>query len=209
MSTGTRPRRRAAVVLAAVLLAAGCGAPAPAARPPQPGPPATATAPASSAFSWFKAGRAPAGWRAVELPGRAAVMAYPPGAAPVPSDPGTVAAGAGGPDGQVLIYLNATPRQGAESLANWKSFRLDHLKGEHASSAALDASVTGLVFRGGTGSCVIDHYMTRIGAHHYREIACLVSGRHGSSVIVAATPASVWFRYRTILEQAVDSYELL
>ncbi|WP_113719211.1 hypothetical protein [Arthrobacter dokdonensis] len=34
-------------------------------------------------------------------------------------------------------------------------------------------------------------------------------GRHGSSVIVAATPASVWFRYRTILEQAVDSYELL
>ena len=32
-------------------------------------------------------------------------------------------------------------------------------------------------------------YVTRIGAHKYREIACLVAGTRGSSVLVVATPA--------------------
>lgn len=32
-------------------------------------------------------------------------------------------------------YLNATPRQGAESLRNWPDFRLSHLLGDSASSA--------------------------------------------------------------------------
>ena len=62
-----------------------------------------------------------------------------------------------------------------------------------------------MAFRGGTGSCVADTYVTRIGAHEYREIACLVAGTRGSSVVVAA-PADSWDRYSPVLEQAVDSY---
>jgi len=216
MNPGTRPRRLAAKPPATGLLAtglmaiclaslAGCGAAAPAGAP-QPGSSTAVTVPASYDFSWFKAGHVPAGWHFLELPDRTAALAYPPGASPVQSDPGTVAAGVTAPDGHLLIYLNATPRQGTESLANWRSFRIDHLRGEHAMQATLGASGEGLAFRGGTGSCVLDDYVTRIGAHHYREIACLVSGAAGSSVIVAATLASDWDHYRTTLEQAVESY---
>lgn len=61
-------------------------------------------------------------------------------------------------------------------------------------------------FRGGTGSCVEDTYVTRVGGHRYREIACLVAGTRGSSVLVAAAPAASWDRYRPVLEQAVDAY---
>ena len=61
-------------------------------------------------------------------------------------------------------------------------------------------------FRGGTGSCLEDTYVTRIGAHKYREIACLVAGVRGSSVLVAAAPADSWDRYSTVLQQAVDAY---
>ena len=164
---------------------------------------------ASSGFSWFTAGPAPAGWLAMELPGGAAVLAYPPSAVPVQSDPGTVAAETAGTDGQPVLYLNATPQQGSETPANWRSFRLAHLRGEHAAGATLDASAAGLAFRGGTGSCVLDDYVTRIGTHHYREIACLVAGAHGGTVIVAATPADRWNSERGILEQAVDSYDVL
>jgi len=145
----------------------------------------------------------------MELPGGAAVLAYPPSAVPVQSDPGTVAAETAGTDGQPVLYLNATPQQGSETPANWRSFRLAHLRGEHAAGATLDASAAGLAFRGGTGSCVLDDYVTRIGTHHYREIACLVAGAHGGTVIVAATPADRWNSERGILEQAVDSYDVL
>lgn len=64
-----------------------------------------------------------------------------------------------------------------------------------------------MVFRGGTGSCVDDSYVTRVGAHRYREIACLVAGTRGSSVLVAAAIADDWDLYRPLLEQAVDSFE--
>jgi hypothetical protein len=204
------PRLVLSALVGSVLLAsAGCGVPAPAARTTQPDRPTAAAGPASSGFSWFKAGPAPTRWLAVELPDRTAVLAYPPTAAPVQSDPGTVAAETAGPDGQPVLYLNATPQQGSETTANWRSFRLAHLRSEHALSATLDSSAAGLAFRGGTGSCVADEYVTRIGAHHYREIACLVTGVRGGTVIVAATPAERWSAERGILEQAVDSYEAL
>ncbi|WP_179129004.1 hypothetical protein [Arthrobacter sp. 49Tsu3.1M3] len=51
-----------------------------------------------------------------------------------------------------------------------------------------------------------DTYVTRIGAHKYREIACLVAGTRGSSVLVVATPADSWDRFSTVLQQAVDAY---
>ena len=61
-------------------------------------------------------------------------------------------------------------------------------------------------FLGGTGSCVEDTYVTRIGAHKYREIACLVGGTRGGSVLVVAAPAESWDLYSPAVQQAVDAY---
>ncbi|HEY8295542.1 MAG TPA: hypothetical protein VIG41_09410, partial [Micrococcaceae bacterium] len=62
--------------------------------------------------------------------------------------------------------------------------------------------------RGGTGTCLTDSYVTRIGSHRYREIACFVSGAHASSVIVAATPGDVWDQYLPQVKQALDAYRV-
>ena len=80
------------------------------------------------------------------------------------------------------------------------------LTDDDASSAELDGAAGNLRFHGGPGSCVVDDYVTKVHAHHYREIACFVRGAHGASVVVAAAPAADWARYAGLLEQAVDSY---
>ena len=69
-----------------------------------------------------------------------------------------------------------------------------------------DARAVGLPFYGGVGSCVIDHYITKFHANHYREIACFVQGRTAASVIVAAALESEWPRAVTLLERAVSAY---
>ena len=66
----------------------------------------------------------------------------------------------------------------------------------------------GVRFRGGTGSCVIDTYLTRIGHHHYQEIACLAQGRTSGSVIVAAAPAAQWANASPVLFRAVAAYQV-
>ncbi|WP_167467842.1 hypothetical protein [Arthrobacter oryzae] len=111
-----------------------------------------------------------------------------------------------GPRSELRIYFNATPQEGGESLSNWAGFRLAHLTGEHAASATRLANRSGMPFRGGTGSCVEDTYVTRIGAHKYREMACLVTGSRGGSVVVVAAPADSWDRIGAEVEQAVDAY---
>jgi hypothetical protein len=110
--------------------------------------------------------------------------------------------------GAYLLYLNATPGQGGENLRNWAAYRVRVLRSEHASTVREDAAATGLAFFGGTGSCIIDDYVTRIGAHHYEELACLVQGRSGASVIVATAPAARWAQSRPLLEQAVAAYRV-
>ncbi len=72
-----------------------------------------------------------------------------------------------------------------------------------ASRTAEVSAAQGVRFRGGTGSCVIGDYVTRIGAHHYEEIACLARGRTGASVVVGAAPITQWAQARPLLEQAV------
>jgi hypothetical protein len=158
-------------------------------------------------FSWFAARTAPASWQKITLPDHTGTLAAPPSLVRLPADPGTAAAGlpAGAED---LIYLNATPRQGEETLPGWAAFRIAHLRDENNATATLDAHAEGLHFLGGTGSCLLDDYVTRVGAHHYREIACLVQGAHSASVVVAATPAADWDRYRPLLEQAVAAYSI-
>ena len=118
-----------------------------------------------------------AGWRHLTLPNRTGVLSYPPSLRPLAGDKVAVSAARRGPGGAFQLYLNATPRQGSERLAGWAAFRLNLLRSDDAASAREVAAAAGVKFRGGTGSCVIDDYVTRIGAHHYQEIACLVQGR--------------------------------
>ena len=149
---------------------------------------------------------APPGWHQLTLPNGTAVLFYPPTMHRVSGDSDAVSAARLGPGGQYLLYLNATPRQGEESLRNWASYRLRFLRSDDASRASLDAAAGNQPFRGGTGSCVIDHYVTRVLAHRYTELACLVQGQTGASVIVAAAPTALWPSARAILTQAVSAY---
>jgi hypothetical protein len=159
-----------------------------------------------AAFSWLRARGAPSGWRQASLPGGGAVLSYPPSLHLAAGDPGTLSEDSTTASGAVRTFLNVTPRQGGETLANWAAFRLGHLRADDASSARLDSAATGLRFRGGTGSCVIDDYVTKTGANHYREIACYVQGAHRASVLIAAAPAADWDTYAAQLEQAVSAF---
>ena len=98
------------------------------------------------------------------------------------------------------------PGKAAERQQGWAAFRLRLLRSDDAVSAHQDAAAAGVKFRGGTGSCVIDDYVTRIGGHHYQEVACLVQGHTSASVIVAAAPAAEWARARPLLLRAVAAY---
>jgi hypothetical protein len=187
MATATSSRALAAVALAAGLAIAGCGG---------------ATAPSPSPFAWLRPAAAPPGWKVGTLPSRTAALAYPPGWQPIRTDPGTFSAALLGPHAQIRGYLNATPLSGAETLANWASFRPAHNREEGDRNVVRDASATGLRFRSGIGSCVIDHYATTTAAH-YREIACIVRGAHGTTVIVAAARPADWTRLSPQLKRAV------
>jgi hypothetical protein len=178
--------------------------------PDSPGAQGRAAGPARNlrrdiGLAWFRARPTPAGWHQVTLPGGGAVLSSPPLLSRMAGDKGTVSEGLTH-SGRVLLYLNVTPRQGGETLSGWARFRVGHLTDDDASSARLDGAAEGLKFRGGQGSCVIDDYITKVHANHYREIACFVRGARTSSVLVAATPAADWARYAGLLEEAVDSY---
>jgi hypothetical protein len=160
----------------------------------------------STGFGWFRVQEPPLNWLSLEMPGHIARLSYPSTAHPIYADPGAVAVAAIRPAGDYATYLNATPRQGDESLAAWSRSRLDHLADDTAGPAILLASAAGLSFRGGSGSCVIDEYTSRVGAHRYREIACLVSGARGDSVLVAPTLAGDWPQQEQTLERSVDAY---
>ena len=162
--------------------------------------------PPGRAFPPLHPAAAPAGWRHLTLPDRTAVLSYPPSLRPISGDKVAVSAARLGPGGAFQLYLNATPRQGREQLAHWAAFRLHLLRSDTAASARQVAAARGVKFRGGTGSCVIDRYVTRIGGHHFQEIACLVVGRTSASVIVAAAPAAAWTQARPLLLRAVAAY---
>ena len=156
------------------------------------------------AFAWLRPVPAPADWNVARIRG-GATLSYPPRWRPLKTDPGTATAGLVLGGDEILGYLNATPRQGPETLENWSSFRPDHNRDEGDRSVHLIASSTGLGFRGGRGSCVIDDYRTSTG-NRYREIACLVAGARADAVIVGAAPPDQWSRQRVAIEQAISSF---
>jgi hypothetical protein len=149
---------------------------------------------------------APTGWPHLTLPNGTAVLSYPPSLRPLAGDKDAVSAARLSRAGAFQFYLNATPRQGSESLQHWAAFRLRLLRSDDAASAHEVAAAEHVKFRGGTGSCVIDDYLTRIGARHYQEVACLVQGQTSASVIVAAAPAATWTQARPLLFHAVAAY---
>jgi hypothetical protein len=202
-----QPAGALAAALGAGALMAGCAASSSPAGPgaaatPRPGD----TTAAALRFGWFHPGPAPRDWRRASLPAGGAVLSYPRLLRQVASDPGTVSVGMSARSGEVMVYLNVTPRQGGETLRNWPSFRLSHLREEGQRGVRVQAESGSLPFRGGQGRCVIDDYTTRVSAHHYREIACLVQGRRGANVLIAAAPGSAWPVYGGLLKQAVSAY---
>jgi hypothetical protein len=166
---------------------------------------ASATLPVQ--FRWFVARPAPKVWKRLSLPSGGAVLSYPPLLVRTHSDSGSISVSEKDPNGRILLYLNATPKQSNERLTTWPTFRLRHNRDE-SDSVREDAHAFGLPFIGGKGSCVIDDYYSRVKVNHYREIACFVQGHTTASVIVAAALQSHWGQAAALLERAVSAYRV-
>ena len=158
---------------------------------------------ASEQFAWLHPAPPPAAWT-VARTARGGTLAYPPGWKQIKTDPGTASAALLDRSGRIDGYLNATPKQGKETLANWSRFRPAHNREEGDRNVRVIASARDLKFRGGRGSCVIDTYTTSKASYH--EIACLVAGRTSSAVIVAAAPVELWNSQAATLRRAVSSF---
>ncbi len=157
------------------------------------------------AFAWLRPEPAPAsGWRVARLPSGVAELPYPVDWRTITTDPGSFSAARVRRSGEIVSYLNATPQSGTETLADWTRFRPAHLAEEGARDVHLLASATGLRFRSGRGSCVIDAYSTSVTS--YREIACLVSGARASTVVVGAAQPAVWATQGPVLERAISGF---
>jgi hypothetical protein len=157
----------------------------------------------ASAFVWLRPETQPRDWR-VALTRSGARLVYPPSWHEIRTDPGTASAAPAGGRGPFVGYLNATPRSGDETLANWSRFRVAHVAAEGARRVRLGAAAAGLYFRSARGSCVIDSYSTP--KTRFREIACIVAGARASTVVVAAAPVAEWSQKVALLERAVASF---
>jgi hypothetical protein len=201
MGTGicrTLPAPLVAVLLALVacLACSGCGVDARGS--------AKRTSATASALAALHPQAAPRGWRDART-STGAVLHYPPSWRWSRGDTGSATAILPGHSQHLLGYLNATPRQGAETLADWASFRVRHNVREGDSSVVTEAVASAVPFRNGSATCVRDRYRTSIRAR-YIEIACLVRGAIATSVIVAAAPPSAWARVSPDLYRALSAF---
>jgi hypothetical protein len=201
MGTATSKKRAALGIAAASLLLAGCGGHSgPASSNSRHAAARTAPAPA---FDWLRPSAPPAGWPIVRIPS-GATMAYPPGWKRIKGDPGTASAALLDVSQRYVGYLNLTPRQGAETLAGWARFRVEHNAEEGDRNVSTVAVATARRLRGATSACVEDAYTTATGAR-YVEIACFVQGRRTSAVVVGAAPPDEWSRISPMLERTIAS----
>lgn len=157
-------------------------------------------------FHWFTARAAPASWTHRALLSGGGILSYP-ATFVAGSDKDGISRERLDAHGTVLVYLDATPEQGPESLRDWPSYRIAVVRGE-SNDVHEDGHAFRLRFRGGTGSCVLDDYRTRVQNHHYREMACFVQGRRYATVLVAAALESEWTRSLKTLERAIDAYRV-
>ena len=158
---------------------------------------------ASGPFAWLRPASPPAGWNVAQAQD-GATLAYPPGWKPVKTDAGTASVALLSDGERIDGYLNATPRQGNETLADWSRFRPTHNAADGDRGVRVLATTTDGQFRSGRGACVIDTYATSNAS--YREIACLVSGPASSAVVVAAAPTQLWNQQAATLQRAVSSF---
>lgn len=105
---------------------------------------------ASGPFGWLRPASPPPGWNVARTQG-GAVLAYPPGWKPIKTEPGTATVALLGAGERIDGYLNATPRQGNETLADWSRFRPHHNHGEGDRGVRLVAATTDGRFRSGRG----------------------------------------------------------
>jgi hypothetical protein len=131
-------------------------------------------------------------------------MSYPPRWHKIKGDAGTATAVLQNSHHDFLGYLNLTPRQGHETLANWRFFRVAHNAHEGDRSVKTLAASGRLRFRSGRGTCVRDAYATTTGAR-FIELACLVTGPKAPSVIVGAAPPHAWGRIAPSIERAISA----
>jgi hypothetical protein len=193
-----------ALALAAAALVS-CARSSPRTSTSQASAPATQSAPASG-YAWLRPAPAPIGWRSATTASGQATLFYPAGWKPLRGDAGTVTAALRGADGRYAGYLNATPRQGTERPRGWARFRVEHLVGEGATHVHQTTAAEGLRFSGARGSCVTDDYLSRVGANHYREIACIVAGEHATSVFIAAALVRDWRALAPLIERASSAF---
>jgi hypothetical protein len=144
----------------------------------------------------------PRGWSKVTIPSGAATLAYPSVWTSIPGDSGTVSLALRGEGGSYRGYLNVTPREGAEQLAGWAKFRTVRNEGDGDTHVRALASSEHVAFADARGSCVVDDYISRVGSHRYRELACLVKGRHTTSVFVGATLLGEWPQLGPVVERS-------
>jgi hypothetical protein len=164
----------------------------------QPLPPAN--------FSWLYPAPAPSSWRSVTTPTTRATLFFPPGWRAIPGDKGTVTEALRDSGGLYVGYLNVTPRQGAERLRGWAAFRTIHNREDGDQQVHPLISDEGLRFRHAEGSCVIDDYLSRVGSHPYREIACIVTGSRHTDVFIAAAFTRDWRTLGPTIERATSAF---
>jgi hypothetical protein len=156
----------------------------------------------SGAFSWLRAAPAPKRWGSATIASGGATLFYPPNWKPIPGDRGTVTAALRDSKGLYRGYLNVTPRQGAEQPAGWAEFRTRRNTQDGDQGTRTIAAGENLRLTGARGSCVIDDYLSKVGSHPYREVACIFTGSRYTNVFVGATLVRDWPALGPAIERA-------
>jgi hypothetical protein len=204
MGTGTC--RVAAVCLAGLAIAAGgCGAFGGVRRDTVSStqPSASKAGGPNGTFAALHAGPPPPGWGVARI-ATGGALAYPPGWRLARGDAGTATAVLVDARQRILGYLNLTPRQGGETLANWPTFRISHNIAEGERDVRREGTVYRMRFRTGIGTCVRDSYSTVSGAR-FIELACLIRGVRAPTVIVGAAPPASWTLVSPLLYRAISA----
>ena len=166
----------------------------------------TAEAQVAGAFSWLRPGPAPKTWTSTTIASGGATLSYPSNWKPIPGDRGTVTAALRDSKGLYRGYLNVTPRQGAEQLAGWVAFRTRRNMQEGDQRTRVVAAAENLRFGSARGSCVIDDYLSRVGSHPYREVACIFTGSRYTNVFVGAVLVRDWATLGRVVERAASGF---
>ena len=166
----------------------------------------TAEARVAGAFSWLRPRPAPKTWTSVTIASGGATLSYPSNWKPIPGDRGTVTAALRDSRGLYRGYLNVTPRQGVEQLAGWGAFRTRRNVQEGDQRTRVVAAAENLPLGSARGSCVIDDYLSRVGSHPYREVACIFAGNRYTNVFVGATLVRDWPSLGRVIERAASAF---